>query len=80
LLRLLERTDPSVVREHWSGGGDVVELIGAVASLAGKLLPQKIKRILTARVEVAPNKLQDLKGIPKPLLVARPEPQKATAS
>ena len=25
LLRLMERTDPKVVREHWSGGGDVVE-------------------------------------------------------
>src|SRR5213083_1342072 len=29
LLRLLERTEPSVVREHWNGGGDVVELIGS---------------------------------------------------
>ena len=33
LLRLLDRTDPKVVREHWSGGGDVVELIGAAAML-----------------------------------------------
>src|SRR5213083_2150569 len=31
LLRLIERTDPKVVREHWSGGGDVVELVGAAA-------------------------------------------------
>src|SRR3982075_4010075 len=29
LLRLMERTDPKVVREHWSGGGDVVEFVGA---------------------------------------------------
>src|SRR6266446_1915371 len=36
LLRLMERTDPKVVREHWSGGGDVVELVGAAAMLAGK--------------------------------------------
>lgn len=75
LLRLLERTDPMVVRQHWSGGGDVVELIGAVALLAGKFLPTRIRRILTARVEVAPGKLEDLKSIPRPLLIARAEPE-----
>ena len=73
LLRLMERTDPEVVREHWSGGGDVVELVGAAALLAGKFLPQRIRRVLTSRVEVAPGKLEDLKDFSKPLLVARPE-------
>ena len=73
LLRLMERTDPQVVREHWSGGGDVVELVGAAALVAGKFLPQRIRRVLTSRVEVAPGKLEDLKSIPKPFLVARPE-------
>jgi len=73
LLRLMERTDPDIVREHWSGGGDVVELIGAAALMAAKFLPQRIRRVLTARVEVAPGKLEDLKNLPKPLLVARPE-------
>jgi uncharacterized membrane protein YkvA (DUF1232 family) len=75
LLRLMERTDPKVVREHWSGGGDVVELISAAAMLAAKFLPKKIRRVLSSRVEVAPGKLEDLKEIPKPLLVARPEPE-----
>jgi uncharacterized membrane protein YkvA (DUF1232 family) len=75
LLRLMERTDPKVVREHWRGGGDVVELVGAAALVAGKFLPQRIRRVLTSRVEVAPGKLEDLKGIPKPLLVARAEPE-----
>ena len=73
LLRLMERTDPKIVREHWSGGGDVVELVGAAALFAAKFLPQRIRRVLTSRVEVAPGRLEDLKGIPKPLLVARPE-------
>jgi uncharacterized membrane protein YkvA (DUF1232 family) len=73
LLRLMERTDPEIVREHWNGGGDVVELIGAAALLAGKFLPQRIRRVLTSRVEVAPGKLEDLKNIPRPLLIARPE-------
>jgi len=75
LLRLMQQTDPQVVREHWDGGGDVVEFIGAVAMLAAKFLPKSIRRILTARVEVAPNKLEDLTSIPKPLLVARAEPE-----
>ena len=75
LLRLMERTDPKIIREHWKGGGDVVEFVGAAAILAGKFLPKAIRRVLTARVEVAPGKLDDLKEIPKPLLVARPVPE-----
>ena len=73
LLRLMERTDPKVIREHWRGGGDVVELVGAAALLAAKFLPQRIRRVLTSRVEVAPGKLEDLKDFSRPLLVARPE-------
>jgi uncharacterized membrane protein YkvA (DUF1232 family) len=69
LLRLMERTDPKVVREHWSGGGDVVELVGAAALLAGKFLPQRIRRILTSRVQ-APEKMDGGKLFPAPLLVA----------
>ncbi|HWN10309.1 MAG TPA: DUF1232 domain-containing protein [Pyrinomonadaceae bacterium] len=75
LLRLMERTDPKIVREHWTGGGDVVELVGAAAQLAAKFLPPRIRRILTSRLEVAPGKIEDLKSIPKPLLVERPVPE-----
>ncbi|MCA1606846.1 MAG: DUF1232 domain-containing protein [Acidobacteria bacterium] len=75
LLRLMERTDPKVIREHWSGGGDVVELVGAAAMVAAKFLPDRIRRVLSSRLEVAPGKLEDLKTIPKPLLVAHPEPE-----
>ena len=72
LLRLLERTDPNVVREHWSGGGDVVELINAAALLAGKFLPPRIRRVLSSRVAVS-NKKEDGKLLPVPLLVASVE-------
>ena len=72
LLRLLERTDPKVVREHWSGGGDVVELINAAALLAGKCLPAPIRRVLSSRVAVS-NKKEDGKLLPVPLLVASVE-------
>src|SRR5664279_5709949 len=32
LLRLVNRTDESVVRQHWSGGGDIVALADSIAS------------------------------------------------
>src|SRR6059058_550661 len=34
LLRLVNRTDESIVRQHWSGGGDIVALAESIASLA----------------------------------------------
>jgi|SRR4051812_16570877 uncharacterized membrane protein YkvA (DUF1232 family) len=70
LLRLCTVTDPMVVRKHWRGGGDVVELIGATAMIASKLLPKRIRRVLTSHVEST--------GVEKtlrnrPVLVERPE-------
>jgi uncharacterized membrane protein YkvA (DUF1232 family) len=55
LLRLMTVTDARVVREHWRGGGDVVELAGAMAMIASKLLPSRIRRVLTAQIETRPN-------------------------
>lgn len=51
LLRLMVVSDARVVREHWRGGGDVVELIGSVATVASKLLPARIRRVLTTQIE-----------------------------
>lgn len=59
LLRLMTVTDPRVVQDHWRGGGNVVELVGATAMVAKKLLPPQIRRVLTAHVEVKPS-LPDL--------------------
>ena len=66
LLRLMTVTDPHVVRQHWRGGGDVVELVGAVALTASKLLPKKITRVLTAQIE-APS----VKSVVKPRASSR---------
>lgn len=52
LLRLVNRTDESVVREHWSGGGDIVSLSNSVAGLAPMLLPKRVSRVLSSRVEM----------------------------
>jgi uncharacterized membrane protein YkvA (DUF1232 family) len=54
LIRLINRTDAGVVREHWRGGGDIVQLVDAIAGLAPKLLPPRVERVLSAQVETAP--------------------------
>ncbi|HEU4835283.1 MAG TPA: DUF1232 domain-containing protein [Pyrinomonadaceae bacterium] len=78
LLRLMTVTDPRVVREHWRGGGDVVELVGATALLAGKLLPKRIRRVLTSNVE-APNIPRGQSESTKtPLLIERPVAESET--
>ena len=75
LLRLLTVTDATIVREHWRGGGDVVELLGSTALLAAKLLPPRIRRVLTAHVE-DPRALRGRSSKrASPILVERPEIQ-----
>jgi len=54
LLRLVNRTDERIVREHWSGGGDVVALSDSIASIAPMLLPKRVARVLSSKVELAP--------------------------
>jgi uncharacterized membrane protein YkvA (DUF1232 family) len=71
LLRLMSNTDPKIVREHWNGGGDIVELVGSMAGIAAKLLPQKIRRVLTARVESSNRSRKDL----KPILIETHQPE-----
>ena len=73
LLRLIDRTDPAVVREHWSGGGDVVQLIEAMAMMTAKFLPKRIRRVLTSKVEIDPKQSEKRKGLPVPVLVVKPD-------
>lgn len=75
LLRLVNRTDEQVVREHWNGAGDVVQLAESIASLAPMLLPGRINRVLSSRVEVAPEGQQQVvrvAGTPIPRLIELP--------
>ena len=58
LLRLVKRTDARVVREHWRGGGDIIELAEAVVGLAPKFLPKRTLRVLSARVETVPKDIE----------------------
>lgn len=54
LLRLVNRTDATVVREHWTGGGDIVSLADSIASVAPMILPKRVSRVLSSKVELAP--------------------------
>jgi uncharacterized membrane protein YkvA (DUF1232 family) len=75
LLRLMSVTEPTVVREHWRGGGDVVQLIESTALLASKFLPKRIRRVLTAQVEDPRAIRGRSKKRANPILIERPEVQ-----
>lgn len=77
LLRLLNRTDESVVREHWAGGGDIVSLANSIANIAPMILPKRVSRVLSSRVELA-NAGKILNSVAKkkqPLVIEHPEPE-----
>ncbi len=50
LLRLINRTDETIVREHWRGGGDIVSLAGSIAKIAPMLLPKRVSLVLSSEV------------------------------
>jgi uncharacterized membrane protein YkvA (DUF1232 family) len=50
VLRLIDRTDDMIVREHWRGGGDIVQLAESAATLAPLLMPKRVARVLLAKV------------------------------
>jgi uncharacterized membrane protein YkvA (DUF1232 family) len=80
VLRLVNQTDPEIVREHWRGGGDVVQLAEAARSLAPKFLPGRVRRVLESRVESrhknAPDAISAVLGS-APLLVEIPDQSEA---
>ena len=75
LLRLLNHTDESVLRENWTGGGDIVALANSVANIAPMLLPKRISRVLTSKVEMtdAGKAIDNLTKNKQPLFVERPQ-------
>lgn len=78
LLRLVNRSDESVVRQHWRGGGDIVSLANSVAGLAPKFLPKRVIRVITSDVELAPAAaaLNSLAKRDKPMIVEIPAAEK----
>jgi len=51
VLRLIDRTDDTIVREHWRGGGDIVQLAESAATIAPLLMPRRISRVLLSKVK-----------------------------
>jgi uncharacterized membrane protein YkvA (DUF1232 family) len=75
VLRLIDRTDDMVVREHWRGGGDIVALAESAATVAPLLIPRRISRVLLSRVKPTAEGSGLLVNASKfePLLVEVPE-------
>ena len=75
VLRLIDRTDDSVVRAHWRGGGDIVALAESAATVAPLLIPRRISRVLLSRVKPTAEGSGLLVNASKfePLLVEVPE-------
>ena len=75
VLRLIDRTDDMVVREHWRGGGDIVALAESAATVAPLLIPRRISRVLLSRVKPTAEGTGLLVNASKfePLLVEVPE-------
>jgi uncharacterized membrane protein YkvA (DUF1232 family) len=73
VLRLIDHTDDMVVREHWRGGGDIVQLAESAATIAPLLMPQRVARVLLAKVKPTAEGTDLLKKGAKlePVLVAR---------
>ncbi len=78
LLRLMSKTDASVVRQHWSGGGDIVSLAESIAGIAPMLLPKRVARVLSSKVELAPAAavLKNITSKKEPIVIEIPEPEK----
>ena len=81
LLRLINRSDATVVRQHWLGGGDIVSLADSIAGIAPMLLPKRVSRVLSSRVELgsAAGVLKNIKKNHEPLVVEIPQPGKIDA-
>lgn len=46
LNRLLESVEEDVVREHWDGRGDVLDVLRTLLDLASDLVPHRVRRIV----------------------------------
>jgi len=52
LLRMLSRTEPDVIDEHWDGRGNLANVVSKVYKAARYVLPSRVRRILLGRVEI----------------------------
>jgi uncharacterized membrane protein YkvA (DUF1232 family) len=55
ILRLLNRSSDSVLREHWDGAGDIATIVDKIIRASNYILPRRIRRVLRGRVEIPPH-------------------------
>ena len=82
LLRLVNRTDETIVREHWSGGGDIIKLTDSIAKLAPAILPKRVSRVLSSKVELAPagKILRSLSNKKEAVMIEIPQDEKSVGN
>ena len=51
LLRLLNRTDGSVLNEHWDGRGDIHTVLNRIINLATFFLPGRVRQVLVGKTQ-----------------------------
>src|SRR5215471_19848297 len=51
LIRLMNRPNGEVFREHWRGSIDLKDLVTSISTAAEYFLPRKIKNVLRGRIE-----------------------------
>jgi uncharacterized membrane protein YkvA (DUF1232 family) len=67
LIRLLNRTDPSVVLGHWDGEINVKRLLDTIVEVATVFLPKSVRYALTAKIDVnEPRSLRAVRGAKEP--------------
>mgnify|MGYP001183539360 CR=1 FL=1 len=53
LLRLMNRVGPEKLQAYWDGPEDIVALVQRVSDVATAILPEKIRRMVMAKVDKA---------------------------
>jgi|SRR5215213_1403322 len=66
-LRLLNRAEYAIVKDHWRGEHNIKELVTNIASVAEYFLPKRLKNVLRGRIEpkermAAPGQARPVKG------------------
>jgi len=51
ILRLLNRADRRIIRDHWKGQRDIKELVDSIVRIAEFFLPKPVKNVLRGRIE-----------------------------
>jgi uncharacterized membrane protein YkvA (DUF1232 family) len=53
VLRLLNRVGPEKLQAYWDGPEDIVALVGKVSEVATAILPEKVRKLVMAKVDQA---------------------------